>query len=83
MKPAVASIPILLACRMVTVAKGIPNETQLGADSYPLHRRKSFDNCGQLSNISMRIEGFRVDQETDNKWIVLYNKLLLIHKLPL
>ena len=53
-------------------------ETQLGADSYPLYRRKSFDNVGRVSIIGMRIGGSRVDQEIDNKWIILYNKLLLI-----
>lgn len=52
-------------------------ETQLGADGYPLYRRRSPDNGGQVSNISMRIGGSRVDQEIDNRWIVLYNKLLL------
>ena len=52
-------------------------ETQLGADSYPLYRRSSPDNGGQVSNISMRIGGSRVDQQIDNRWIVPYNKLLL------
>ena len=56
-------------------------KTQLGADSYPLYRRSSPDNGGQVSNISMRIGGSRidqqVDQQVDNRWIVPYNKLLL------
>ena len=52
-------------------------ETQLGADSYPLYRRRSPDSGGQVSNINMRIGGSRVDQEIDNRWIVPYNKLLL------
>ena len=52
-------------------------ETQLGADSYPLYRRRNPDDGGQVSNISMRIGGTRVDQEIDNRWIVPYNKLLL------
>ena len=52
-------------------------ETQLGADSYPLYRRRSPDNGGQVSTISMRIGGSRVDQQVDNRWIVPYNKLLL------
>ena len=52
-------------------------ETQLGADSYPLYRRSSPDNGGQVSTISMRIGGSRVDQQVDNRWIVPYNKLLL------
>ena len=52
-------------------------ETQLGADSYPLYRRNSPDNGGQVSTISMRLGGSRVDQQVDNRWIVPYNKLLL------
>ena len=52
-------------------------ETQLGADSYPLYRRSSPDDGGQVSNISMRIGGSRVDQQIDNRWIVPCNKLLL------
>ena len=52
-------------------------ETQLGSDSYPLYRRGSPDDGGQVSNISMRIGGMRVDQEIENRWIVPYNKLLL------
>ena len=53
------------------------HETQLGADSYPLYRRRDRNDGGQVSNISMRIGGTRVDQEIDNRWIVPYNKLLL------
>ena len=45
-------------------------ETQLSADSYPLYRRRSPDNGGQVSTISMRIGGSRIDQEIDNRWIV-------------
>ena len=52
-------------------------ETQLGANSYPLYRRCNPDDGGQVSNISMRIGGTRVDQQIDNRWIVPYNKLLL------
>ena len=54
-------------------------ETQLGADMYiATHcRRRSPDNGEQVSNISMRIGGSRVDHEIDNRWIVPYNKLLL------
>ena len=52
-------------------------ETQLGADSYPLYRRSSPNDGGQVSNINMRIGGSRVDQQIDNRWIVPYNKLLL------
>ena len=53
------------------------HETQLGADSYPLYRRRDCNDGGQVSNISMRIGGTRMDQEIDNRWIVPYNKLLL------
>ena len=49
-------------------------ETQLGADSYLLYRSCNPDDVGQVSNISMRIGGTRVDQEIDNRWIVPYNK---------
>ena len=52
-------------------------ETQLGADSYPLYRRSSPGNGGQVSTISMRIGSFRVNQQVDNRWIVPSNKLLL------
>ena len=52
-------------------------ETQLGADYYPLYRRRDPEDGGQVSNISMRIGGTLVDQEIDNRWIVPYNKLLL------
>ena len=52
-------------------------ETQLGISSYPLYRRSIPDNGGQVSDISMRIGGTRVDQQIDNRWIVPYNKLLL------
>ena len=51
-------------------------ETQISADSYPLYRRRSPDNGGQVSTFSMRIGGSRVDQEIDNRWVVPYNKLL-------
>ena len=46
------------------------SEIQLGADSNPLYRKWSHDDAGQVSNISMRIGGTRVDQEIDNRWIV-------------
>ena len=53
------------------------SETQLGADSYPLYKRSSPGDGGQVSTISMRIGGSRINQEVDNRWIVPYNKLLL------
>ena len=52
-------------------------ETQLGVDSHPLYRRSSPYSGRQVSTISMRIGGSRVNQEIDNRWIVPYNKLLL------
>ena len=36
-------------------------KTQLGADSYPLYKRSNPDDGRQVSNISMRIGGSRVD----------------------
>ena len=42
-------------------------KTQLGADSYPLYKRRSPDSGGQVSTISMRIGGSRVNQEIDNR----------------
>ena len=53
------------------------SESQLGADSYPLYKRSSPDDGGQVSTISMRVGGARIDQQVDNRWIVPYNKLLL------
>ena len=52
-------------------------ETQLGANTYPLYRRCNPVDSGQVSNISMRIGGARVDQEFNNMWIVPNSKLLL------
>ena len=59
-------------------------ETQIGADSYPLYRRRNPDDGGQVSNISMRIGGTRVDQQIDNRWIVpLQQAAVAIYELPL
>ena len=44
-------------------------EMQPGADSYLLYRRSSPDNGRQVSNISMRMGGSRVDQEIDNRLV--------------
>ena len=52
-------------------------DIQLGADSYPLYRRRSPENGGQVATINMRVMGSRITQEIDNRWIVPYNKLLL------
>ena len=88
MDPAIASNPIPLTCRMVDVAKKYSKqyiaETQLGADSYPPYRRSSPNDAGQVSNISMRIEGSRVNQQIDNRWIVSYKQTAVaIHELSL
>ena len=45
--------------------------------SYPPYKRSSPDNSRQVSTITMRIGGSCINQEVDNRWIVLYNKLLL------
>ena len=45
---------------------------------YPLYKRSSPDNGGQVSTISMRTGGSRVDQQIDNRRVVPYNKLLLL-----
>ena len=37
------------------------SETQLGADSYPLYKRSSPGDGGQVSTISMRIGGSRIN----------------------
>ena len=53
------------------------SESQLGSDSYPLYKRSGLDDGGQVSTISMRVRGTRIEQQVDNRWIVPYNKLLL------
>ena len=45
-------------------------ESQLGSDSYPLYKRSSWDDGGQVSTISMRVGGIRIEQQVDNRWIV-------------
>ena len=57
--------------------KHFMSESQLGSDSYLLYKRSSPDDGGQVSTISMRVGGIRIEQQVDNRWIVLYNKLLL------
>ena len=52
-------------------------DTQLRADSFPLYRRRSPEDGGQVATINMRVMGSCVTQEIDNRWIVPYNKLLL------
>ena len=56
--------------------KHFMSESQLGSDSYPLYKRSSPDDGGQVSTISMRVGGIRIEQQVDNRWIVPYNKLL-------
>ena len=57
--------------------KPFVSETQLGTDSYPLYRRRSPEDGGQVSNITINVRGNRNAQEIDNRWIVPYNKYLL------
>ena len=82
MNPVVVSTPNPLACRMASVVRSIQSSTfrspsYVGADSYPLYKRSSPDDGGQVSIISMRVGGAHIDQQVDNRWIVSYNKLLL------
>ena len=81
MDPVVASIPNSPCMQDGWCSKKYPKqyitETQLGADSYPLYRRRNPDDGGEVSNNSMRIGSTRGDQEIDNRWIVPCNKLLL------
>jgi len=57
--------------------KPFVSETHLGTDSYPLYRRRSPEDGGQVSTITMNVRGSRVTQEIDNRWVVPYNKFLL------
>ena len=43
-------------------------ETQLGADSYPLYRRRSPEDGGQISTITINVTGNQVSEEIDNRW---------------
>ena len=52
-------------------------ETQLGTDSYPLYRRRSPEDGGQVSTITVNVRGNRTTYEIDNRWVVPYNKYLL------
>ena len=52
-------------------------ETQLGADSYPLYRRRNPEDGQQVATITVNVRGNRITQEIDNRWIVPYNKYLL------
>jgi len=52
-------------------------ETQQGADSYPLYRRRSPEDGGQVAVININVRGSRTTQEVDNRWVVPYNKYLL------
>ena len=52
------------------------SETQLGIDSYPLYRRRSPEDGGQVSTITINVRSSQVTEEIDNRWIVPYNKFL-------
>jgi len=57
--------------------KQFNTDTRLGTDSYPLYRRRSPEDGGQVATVNMRVRPSRIAQEIDNRWIVPYNKLLL------
>ena len=60
------------------------SETQLGANSYQLYKRNSPDNGRQVSNISTRIGGSRVDQQIGQQMdCSIQQTAVAIHKLPL
>ena len=52
-------------------------ETQLGVDNYPLYRRRSPEDSGQISTITINVRDNQVSQEIDNRWVVPYDKYLL------
>ena len=54
-----------------------PKETQLGADSYPLYRRVSPEDGGQVATITVIVRGNRITHEIDYRWIVPYKKYSL------
>ena len=52
-------------------------ETQLSADSYPLYKRRSPEDGGQVATITINLRGNRITKEIDNRRIVPYKKYLL------
>lgn len=46
--------------------KPFMSETQLGADGYPLYRRRNPEDEEQVCTITMRVRGCRFTQEIDN-----------------
>jgi len=55
------------------------SETQQGADSYPLYRRRSPEDGGQVTAVTINVRGSRITHEVDNRWVVPYNKYLFEH----
>ena len=47
--------------------KPLISETQLGTDSYPLYRRRSPKDGGQVSTITINVRGSQVTEEIDNR----------------
>jgi len=50
--------------------KTFVSETQLCTGSYPLYKKRSPEDGGQVSTINVR--GNRITQEIDNWWVVPY-----------
>jgi len=50
---------------------------QKGADSYPLYRRRSPEDGGQVMVVIINVRGSQTTQEVDNRWAVPYKKYLL------
>ena len=63
--------------------KHFMSESQLGSDSYPLYKRSSLDDGGEVSTISMRVGGIRIEQQVDNRWIVLQQVVVAVDELSL
>ena len=43
------------------------SETQQGTDNYPLYKRRSPEDGGQVSTITINVRGSRFAQEIDNR----------------
>ncbi|XP_059149801.1 uncharacterized protein LOC131936752 [Physella acuta] len=52
------------------------DETQTGADSYPLYRRRTPQNGGFTGKINTRCASGYQEIEIDNRWVVPYNPFL-------
>jgi len=68
----VALILLLLAWKMASArSKKYPKpfifETQQGADIYPLYRRRSPEDGGQVAVVTINVRGSRTTQEVYNR----------------